>query len=257
MARFYRTFEPAPEMIVELRNTVVTEFEAQRVDAEANAERAKKRLARLKDERSKLMQAHYAGAVPVDLLKTEMDRLTRALAEAETEIAKARSSLEQVTQTLENALLVAGRCQRHYAAAPPPIRRQINQGFFKKLYLDQDGTVERYELTEPFRQLFGPAPTQVSAAGQQVDDDAASTTTSPDDKFDLQKHTRPDVDLVRSGVNQRYMVGDTGFEPVTSSVSRKRAPTAPIARGDRRHPWVRRNRERTTGFEPATLTLAR
>jgi hypothetical protein len=27
------------------------------------------------------------------------------------------------------------------------------------------------------------------------------------------------------------MVGDTGFEPVTSSVSRKRAPTAPIARG--------------------------
>jgi hypothetical protein len=27
------------------------------------------------------------------------------------------------------------------------------------------------------------------------------------------------------------MVGDTGFEPVTSSVSRKRATTAPIARG--------------------------
>jgi hypothetical protein len=27
------------------------------------------------------------------------------------------------------------------------------------------------------------------------------------------------------------LVGDTGFEPVTSSVSGKRAPTAPIARG--------------------------
>ena len=27
------------------------------------------------------------------------------------------------------------------------------------------------------------------------------------------------------------MVGDTGFEPVTSSVSRKRATAAPIARG--------------------------
>jgi hypothetical protein len=115
MARFYRTFEPAPERIVELRDTVVTEFEAQRVDAEANAERAKKRLARLKDERSKLMQAQ-----------------------------------------------VAGHCQRHYAAAPPPIRRQINQGFFKKLYLGQDGTVERYELTEPFRQLLEPASTSVS-----------------------------------------------------------------------------------------------
>jgi hypothetical protein len=29
-----------------------------------------------------------------------------------------------------------------------------------------------------------------------------------------------------------YLVGDTGFEPVTSSVSRKRATTAPIARDD-------------------------
>ena len=50
------------------------------------------------------------------------------------------------------------------------------------------------------------------------------------------------------------VVGDTGFEPVTSSVSGKRATAAPIARRVRgRGGGV----ERTTGFEPATLTLAR
>jgi hypothetical protein len=38
------------------------------------------------------------------------------------------------------------------------------------------------------------------------------------------------------------LVGDTGFEPVTSSVSRKRATTAPIARV-----W---SFEVETGFEP-------
>jgi hypothetical protein len=32
------------------------------------------------------------------------------------------------------------------------------------------------------------------------------------------------------------LVGDTGFEPVTSSVSRKRATTAPIARDDSKIP---------------------
>ncbi len=79
------------------------------------------------------------------------------------------------------------------------------------------------------------------------------------------------------------LVGDTGFEPVTSSVSRKRAPTALIARGGcgnrtrvqgfagpclshSANPPVAltgparrpsRRSERTTGFEPATLTLAR
>jgi hypothetical protein len=81
------------------------------------------------------------------------------------------------------------------------------------------------------------------------------------------------------------LVGDTGFEPVTSSVSRKRAPTAPIALGVNAevetgfepvytalqavasplghstvvapHRYSRGLSERTTGFEPATLTLAR
>jgi hypothetical protein len=41
-------------------------------------------------------------------------------------------------------------------------------------------------------------------------------------------------------------VGDTGFEPVTSSVSRKRAPTAPIALVVT---------EVETGFEPVYTAL--
>ena len=81
------------------------------------------------------------------------------------------------------------------------------------------------------------------------------------------------------------LVGDTGIEPVTSSVSRKRAPAAPIAlvrtaevetgfepvytalqavasplgHSTELTPHVTCGglSERTTGFEPATLTLAR
>jgi hypothetical protein len=82
------------------------------------------------------------------------------------------------------------------------------------------------------------------------------------------------------------LVGDTGFEPVTSSVSRKRATAAPIARGvllwcctevetgfepvyaalqaaasplghsTVEGKWIFAS-ERTTGLEPATSTLAR
>ncbi len=82
------------------------------------------------------------------------------------------------------------------------------------------------------------------------------------------------------------MVGDTGFEPVTSSVSRKRATTAPIAlavsdsgfesvevetgfepvyaalqaaASPLGHSTVKavKPSERMTGLEPATSTLAR
>ena len=83
-------------------------------------------------------------------------------------------------------------------------------------------------------------------------------------------------------------MGDTGIEPVTSSVSGKRATAAPIAQGgavcevemgfeptytalqaaasplghstgwEPASPeWLETYSERTTGFEPATLTLAR
>ena len=47
------------------------------------------------------------------------------------------------------------------------------------------------------------------------------------------------------------MVGDTGFEPVTSSVSRKRATTAPIARQVRGPGCF----EVETGFEPVYTDL--
>ena len=46
------------------------------------------------------------------------------------------------------------------------------------------------------------------------------------------------------------VVRDTGIEPVTSSVSGKRSPAELIA--PKKSPV-----ERMTGFEPATLTLAR
>lgn len=79
------------------------------------------------------------------------------------------------------------------------------------------------------------------------------------------------------------MVRDTGIEPVTSSVSGKRSPAELIALGDQIWRWRRESNpcarlcrplphhsatpplgidatctfERMTGFEPATLTLAR
>jgi hypothetical protein len=47
-----------------------------------------------------------------------------------------------------------GVLRAQYLMAPPAIRRQINQGLFVKLYINQDGTVGRAELTEPFAALL-------------------------------------------------------------------------------------------------------
>ena len=212
IARFYVGFQPSQERLRGLREAVVAELRAQSTDAEQNAQAARKRHKDLLDERAKLMQAHYADAVPLDLLKSEMERLTRAIAEAETQMKAATRGLEKIEQTLVQAMIIAEGCHRLYETATPAIRRQINQGFFTKLYIGPDGSVERYDLTEPFRQLLG-----VDLAAPMIN------------SFDLETRTAPD-DLVRRGVKESYVVGDTGIEPVTSSVSGKRSPAELIAR---------------------------
>ena len=55
---------------------------------------------------------------------------------------------------MQAALAVAGNCHQRYAQAPPHVRRQLNQGFFTKLFIARDGSVERAELTEPFASLM-------------------------------------------------------------------------------------------------------
>jgi hypothetical protein len=85
------------------------------------------------------------------MLKMEMERFTRELSNAEQELAAASKTLIDPDDTLERALTVAGNCEREYVVAPPRIRRQINQGLFRKLFIGRDGSVEG---SEPFGQLL-------------------------------------------------------------------------------------------------------
>ena len=95
-----------------------------------------------------------------------MQRLTRELANADAEISAANTTINDVQTTLQDALRAAGNCQADYEQAPPHIRRWINQGFFKKLFIGPDGSVERYELTEPFATLLTVGQTVTLASPQ-------------------------------------------------------------------------------------------
>jgi hypothetical protein len=96
---------------------------------------------------------YYAGIVPYNgvyhqgthepLITVEIrlriqDRLTRGLADAEREPAVSTTALDQLDAHLEQALKVTQSCEREYLAAPPAIRRQINQGLFAKLCIGSD-----------------------------------------------------------------------------------------------------------------------
>jgi hypothetical protein len=78
------------------------------------------------------------------LLGTEMNWLTRELPEAESEITAAKATTADVESTLADALVVATHCERAWLMAEPPIRRQINRGFFEKLFIVEDGITLSY-----------------------------------------------------------------------------------------------------------------
>src|SRR5690606_8619972 len=132
-------------------------------------QRAEKRLSEAKTQQEKLLQAHYSGAVPMDLMKSEMARLSREVLEANQAIADATRGVENLEETLQRALEIAQDCARAYEDATRMVRRLMNQGLFEKLYINEDGSVERFEMTEPFGTLFDPDLLEQVSAERDVD----------------------------------------------------------------------------------------
>jgi site-specific DNA recombinase len=99
--------------------------------------------------------AHYAGAVPLDLLRQEQDRLTTEIAQAEAHLETAERSSGDVQATLDKALDLLANCHRAYRKAPGHLRRQFNQALFERL-LVHDDRITGAEIAEPFATLADP-----------------------------------------------------------------------------------------------------
>ncbi|GLY53597.1 hypothetical protein Lesp01_72530 [Lentzea sp. NBRC 102530] len=83
----------------------------QRAEGAQRIARAMKRKNLLGGERQKLLQAHYAGAIPGDLLASEMRRFTRELAEADVEIEAAGVNTVELAAILDAALRAVTNCE--------------------------------------------------------------------------------------------------------------------------------------------------
>ncbi len=225
---FYRTFEVPPERVEEIKVSVADEFARLQAVAETDMARSRRRLHDVKDQRQKLLEAHYAGAVPADILKTEMHRLTAELASAESELTTASANLSDLEMQLKRALAAAGHCADAYQQAPAAIRRQLNQGFFEKLFIAEDGNVQGADLHQPFAGLL----TGTMADGAPIprqNDTTGDTQTQRDETATETHRTRPSAVLaaiwdgenikprghtvLTTGSNVCTLAEDAGFEP--------------------------------------------
>ncbi len=151
----YAHVAPSAKQIRTIRAKLDHALAGMRTQAEQETARQQRRLAKLTDERTKLLHAYYQGAIPLDLLHQEQDRIAGQITSAEAQLAIAQRSATDVQSTLDKALDLLAGCQRAYTNAPAHLRRQWNQALFLRLHVhDQD--IQHAEIAEPFATLANP-----------------------------------------------------------------------------------------------------
>ncbi len=154
VAAYYATVQLPETEVTRLRAYLGDELTKLRKDADRERVVQTRRLGQLEGERKKLLDAHYADAIPLDLLKSEQHRLTAEVANAEGRLAEVEGDFRKAEANLARALTRAGDCEAAYREANDRLRRQFNMAFFKRLLIDDDCNV-RGELAEPFDALLG------------------------------------------------------------------------------------------------------
>ncbi len=153
---------------------------------------------RLEHEQDRLMQAHYADAIPLAVLKREQDRITAALDQVTRRLDAHHGEYTDARNHLDDALALLENCADIYARCDDTNRRLCNQAFFTKVYIDEDDQL-RMDHARPFEMLLDP----------EVAADALTWAANAD------KARTPALDPSGQGSSLVRWVPPTGLEPAT------------------------------------------
>ena len=194
----YRDLRLTDEEIVRVRERFEA-YVARRDQTNAKEiKRQRRRIAKLTAQRKKLLDAHYAGAIPLDLLREEQERISRDLAAAEQRLAETEFQAAAVRETLEQTFELALDCPTTYTKAPSPVRRQWNQVYFRQLCV-RDDEIEDVRLGDGIREFY--------ELNRRVAAEADN----------------PDLPLHGPGSSEEALVEPAGLEPAASALQRRRS----------------------------------
>ncbi|MDE6259397.1 MAG: recombinase family protein [Oscillospiraceae bacterium] len=165
---------------------------------------------KLEHQRKKLLEAHYYDAIPLELLKSEQQKIAKQLAAIEHEIKAHEHTFDATQKRLADALDLVEDCGRTYRLADAHIKRMLNQALFSKLWVNEDGQVSA-EFTEPFQTLVAFAEEEVARHNEK---EIRSATQALTDFFSVISNRLQK--FFDDGLNNNFMVEISGIEPLTS-----------------------------------------
>ena len=139
--RFYAKVQIDPETIEAVSGMIHARFDEMMAEGAAELADLASQRTQLEGEQQKLLQAHYAGAIPLDLLKREQDRITASLETIEHRITAHHGHYAAARENLDDSLKLLSNAADIYEHADDANRRLINQALFKTIYIDEDNDV--------------------------------------------------------------------------------------------------------------------
>ena len=204
-----KTLTTVRELVISHLDTILKEHNHQAHQAETT-------LAEATAHSERLMQAYYAGAIDVELLRKEQDRLRTSQVAAERQLRHLQTSRDKLHTALDQCLSVLHDGQQQYLAATDNSRRDLNQAVFDKIYLDDDEIPNSHHKAVYHYLLDSNLPAVLEDETKRQQD-----TATPDNT----KNLRP----MAGGSNMTLLVELRGFEPLTFSLRTRRATSCAIA----------------------------
>ena len=205
------------------------ELKTVRAEAEVEFADLRRQREKLEREREKLMQAHYEGAIPLELLKREQDRIATGLLEIAGKLNASNLQFDVVARNLQAALDLTVDCALAYKTAPDHIKKQFNQAFFRRILVNSDTSLAP-ELAPPFDLPLGPelrsaCRREQSEAPQNANEPTQSSGLVPmSNNSNRQARSQAALSLAH-GLSKRLLVEVRGFEPLTSTLPASRSPS--------------------------------
>lgn len=169
-----------PSEVRVLLETQIHEIIAQekaKYDKELDGLRGEK--AKLENKRKKLLEAHYSDAIPLDLLKSEQQKIAKELAVIEHEIKAHDTIFEQIAQNLNMALDIIENCGKAYRDASDTIKKLMNQAIFEKFYIVNSPDLEfdiEFTFKPPFDQILEPIKEDISRINRAIKNQSSKLT---------------------------------------------------------------------------------
>ena len=136
-----------------LRQAIAVEVASRHQDTTAECEQLTRRHAQATSERHKLMEAYYANAIDVTMLRHEQERIGADLRTIETRQASLDSQLDDWQEVMDLALRFSTRCATAYRRGSDRTRKRFNTAVLHEVHV-RDGHVETATYKEPFDALF-------------------------------------------------------------------------------------------------------